>query len=355
MVIIEYRYPTIGVSMDIPNLYHIVLDYLRKIPDGKVSTYGQIAKALGDIVASRSIGRILALNKWPDIFPCFKVIHSDGKIGKYSGPGGIDKKRYLLMREGINVLNNRIDLKKYLLENNEITMFPYLLSLKKLQQYLATKIKLQSIRNFDPHLVSKVVSCDVAYIEGIPSIAIAACTVFERNKLISSSISILPIFFPYIPGYLAFREAIPILYALESIMEKHRQTADIVLLDGHGILHPRQFGIASHIGVLINKPTIGIAKSLLIGKVDLERKRCYNGKKYFPVKYKGKVLGYCIQKGKSRIFVSPGNNISLDDALTVALNLSWTQRKEPNVMVMPHDMVSVLRKVLLKHKNTILD
>jgi deoxyribonuclease V len=68
--------------------------------------------------------------------------------------------------------------------------------------------------------------------------------------------------FPYVPGYLSFREAPVIL----KLIEKHNHLPDVFIFDGHGIAHPRSFGIACHIGVLTDKPSIGCAKKRLVGE-----------------------------------------------------------------------------------------
>ena len=80
-----------------------VYDLLRKIPAGKVSTYGDLAKALGNPSASREIGRILGENPNPIQVPCHRIVMSDGKMGGYAL--GIAKKRELLEKEGVSFTN----------------------------------------------------------------------------------------------------------------------------------------------------------------------------------------------------------------------------------------------------------
>ena len=84
-----------------------VYDLLRKIPSGKVSTYGDLAKALGNPSASRVIGSILAKNPNPIKVPCHRVVMSDGKVGGYAN--GTARKKNLLEKEGVLITNGTIN------------------------------------------------------------------------------------------------------------------------------------------------------------------------------------------------------------------------------------------------------
>ena len=113
---------------------------------------------------------------------------------------------------------------------------------------------------------------------------------------------------PYIPGLFILRESEPILTTLKLLKNQF----DLLLIDGHGVLHPRKCGLASYIGVLIDKPTIGVAKSLLCGSI----------KKDQFIEYDATVLGFTIKKAdKKQIYVSIGHNISLTTAIQIIKNL----------------------------------
>ena len=90
-----------------------VYDVLRKVPAGRITTYKEIALALG-CRAYQAVGNALKANPDPIKVPCYKVICSDGFVGGYSGPGGKNKKINLLRKDGIEVLDDQIDLNKYL-------------------------------------------------------------------------------------------------------------------------------------------------------------------------------------------------------------------------------------------------
>ena len=112
---------------------------------------------------------------------------------------------------------------------------------------------------------------------------------------------------PYIPGLFILRESEPILSTLKLLKNQF----DLLLIDGHGLLHPRKCGLASYIGVLIDKPTIGVAKSLLCGSI----------KKDQFIEYDATVLGFTIKKGDKQIYVSVGHKISLTTAIQIIKNL----------------------------------
>ena len=120
---------------------------------------------------------------------------------------------------------------------------------------------------------------------------------------------------PYIPGFLSFRET----PALTAVWEKLSHKPDLLFVDGHGIAHPRRLGVASHFGLLVDVPTIGVAKKRLCGKfeplsVDVGAQA--------PLLDKGEQLAW-VWRSKARcnpLFVSTGHRVSLDSAL------SWVQR-----------------------------
>jgi len=115
--------------------------------------------------------------------------------------------------------------------------------------------------------------------------------------------------YSYIPGFFMLREAKPLLKTLRLL----KNTFDILLVDAHGILHPRKCGLASYIGIIIDKPTIGVAKKLLCGSI-IENNY---------VEYNKTILGYRIRKNnKKNIYVSVGHKISLETAIDIIKKLT---------------------------------
>jgi deoxyribonuclease V len=120
--------------------------------------------------------------------------------------------------------------------------------------------------------------------------------------------------FPYRTGLLSFREVPILLAALQRLQER----PDVVLVDGQGIAHPRGLGLATHLGLVADMPTIGVAKSRLIGEgpePDLA------AGSYNPLIWQEKVVGLILrtQKGKNPLYLSPGYHITLPECLEIAL------------------------------------
>ncbi len=115
--------------------------------------------------------------------------------------------------------------------------------------------------------------------------------------------------FPYIPTLLSFREIPPVTAAIK----KSKIQPNVFLVDGQGIAHPYRLGFASHLGLLLNKPTIGAAKTLLCGKVG-----ALNSEGWAPIIDRDEVIGAAIGKeGGKPIYVSIGHKVSLERAIDI--------------------------------------
>ncbi|CUI17049.1 endonuclease V [Candidatus Protochlamydia naegleriophila] len=121
--------------------------------------------------------------------------------------------------------------------------------------------------------------------------------------------------FPYIPGFLGFRESPPLIEAFQKLPK----CPDLFLVDGQGISHPRRLGIASHIGVLLDIPTIGVAKNILVGKPQGELGESIGD--YIPLIANGEEVGVLLRtKSKCNpLIISPGHRISLKTAIEIVL------------------------------------
>jgi deoxyribonuclease V len=187
--------------------------------------------------------------------------------------------------------------------------------LYRIQEEIAARAIIADARELDElHVVAGV---DQAFIkldtgtENGHELIISAIVVLEYPSLQfrECASSLLRVEFPYIPGLLSFREAPAILKAFHALKTK----PDLLVVDGGGINHPRYAGLATHIGVLLDMPTIGVTKSLLCG--DGVRPRQVGEAQV--ITYHDKVVGYYL-KSKAAckpIIIAPGHRISLDTSL----------------------------------------
>lgn len=149
---------------------------------------------------------------------------------------------------------------------------------------------------------------------GTISRAAVAVLSFPDLELQESAIARRPTSFPYVPGFLSFRELPAVIDALEKI----NITPDLILCDGQGIAHPRRLGIACHLGLIADIPTIGVAKSLLIGKhqeVPEERGS------WQPLVNRGETIGAVLRTrtGTKPLYISSGHRVSLSTAIDYVL------------------------------------
>jgi deoxyribonuclease V len=163
--------------------------------------------------------------------------------------------------------------------------------------------------------IQHVAGVDLGFLEcGKMSCAAVAVLSFPDLQIVETSLAYRPTSFPYIPGFLSFREIPAILDALEKI----KTIPDIILCDGQGSAHPRRLGIACHLGVLIDIPTIGVAKSLLIGK----HEELPEGKgSWQPLIHQNETVGAVLRTrtGVKPLYISSGHRISLPRAIDYVL------------------------------------
>ncbi len=152
-----------------------------------------------------------------------------------------------------------------------------------------------------------VAGVDVAYGKDCAVAAAVAWSVAEK-RVTESSIAVGRPLAPYEAGFLFLREGPLMVGAVRSLKEK----VGVVLVDGHGIAHPRRAGLAVFVGGVLGKPSIGIAKSRLVGKI------AHSSGVYLPVVFGGSVVGYAVKpKGSRMYFVSPGFGLQVDDVVKV--------------------------------------
>lgn len=166
-----------------------------------------------------------------------------------------------------------------------------------------------------PTPVNYVAGVDAGFESGgtVTRAAVVVLT-FPSLELVDHYLVKCPTSFPYIPGLLSFRELPAILEALSHIT----LIPDLILCDGQGIAHPRRFGIASHLGVVLDRPTIGVAKSRLIGIHDPV---AIDKGAWVPLTDQGETIGAVLRSrtNTNPLYISPGHKISLSTALDYVL------------------------------------
>ncbi|SDW22922.1 deoxyribonuclease V [Amycolatopsis xylanica] len=186
-----------------------------------------------------------------------------------------------------------------------------------LQLELAPRVDCHEPEGFSPRAVAGL---DVDYRDDHVA---AAVVVLDADSLIEieSATAITPVRFPYIPGLFSFRELPPLLAAIAKLTV----TPDLLIADGHGLAHPRRFGLACHLGVVTGIPTIGVAKTPMGGYDAPADTRGATT----PLVDKGETVGAALrtQRGVKPVFVSVGHRISLERACAEVLRLAPKYRQ----------------------------
>lgn len=194
--------------------------------------------------------------------------------------------------------------------------------LEKFQELVAQAVTLESSGLMRPR---NVCGLDISYHEERAAASAVVLTI-SGGELVEAASSVGRPAFPYIPGFLFMREAPLMLSATTKLVAK----PDLLLVDGHGLAHPRNAGLASVIGVMTDLPTIGVAKSLLAGEVGSFRKG------FAKITLKRREVGFAVRPSKTRAFyVSPGNHVTIDD-LAALINLLG--QEYPKALRMAHQV-----------------
>ncbi len=206
-----------------------------------------------------------------------------------------------------------------------------------LQKHLAGCVRLVPV----VCMPQTIVALDCAFsLDKKRIVAVAVQMRLPELEITQTTTAIRVVTFPYVPGLLSFREAPVCLEA----MRKLHDIPDVVLVDGQGIAHPRRLGLASHLGLWLDCPTIGCAKSRLIGQY--ESIPVKKGE-YSPLKDKGVTIGsvLCTKDRVKPLYVSPGHKITLAQSIEIVLSCCTCYRL-PEPARRAHQLVTQLRKWL---------
>jgi len=316
-----------------------VTDLLWQVEPGKVTTYGDIARALGDIVAARAVAMMVNEELDPEDPPVHRVVRKDGTLGNH--PLGEAELTRRLAAEGVHVEGDRVaDMGSY-----RQMFFESDLPLKRLRQVQAA---LGDRLNTEPlgTTPGTLVGVDVAYSRDGLAFASAVSVDARTGSIVANRYARLPVDFPYIPSYLAFRE----MPALEAVLDDMDLSDSLLLVDGQGILHPRGFGIACHVGVSLGVPTVGVAKRILVGSYDkASLRRDGNAAVLVGGEHRGWVIAPD-GKEKKGILVSPGHQVSVADALRL---LEGTLgKRQPRPLELAHAAATAARREWDGHSTT---
>jgi deoxyribonuclease V len=312
--------PKFSALPDLPNLDLAVGELLSQLPRGRVTTYGQLSKALGVTTAAKWIATYLLSSSAPLDVPSHRVVRVDGSLGDYQARTAAAQ-MHALTAEGVEISKGRVDLDLYGFDEFQ-TDWP-LRRLMEWQNELAQQIQLV-VPTTIVNGIKMIGGVDVSYVS--PNLAIAgyALTDIATGELVWSHTRVQPLSFPYISGFLGFRELPALLPLLEEV---HRagQLADVLIVDGNGTLHARSAGVASHLGVVTGIPTIGVSKTLSFGKVDCEGMQPGETR---PIHFEGRVIGTALRpkQGSKPVFVSPGHLMDLATATQLAVRACHTHR-----------------------------
>lgn len=291
-------------SAEIPNLMDQVDQLVRAIPPGSVATYGDLAKLLGDSAASRWVATYLLDPTCRVASLSHRVVRSTGEVGLYY-TGSPETKIQRLRAEEVVITNGNINLTAYRVQLPPITSS--LSKLKVWQRDFACP-KEPEFRLSDLKTIGGI---DVSYGKNQ---AVSACSRVQSDgeASIGTQTYTGAAKFPYITGYLAFRE-IPLHLNLLAEMQSAGTLPDVLLVDGNGRLHPRRMGIATMLGGLTRVPTIGVAKKLICGVLRVPELRVGKWEPIVAAKDEpDEILGYAIvphEKTKHPIYVSRGYGV----------------------------------------------
>ncbi len=220
---------------------------------------------------------------------------------------------------------------------------------RDLQESLASKVQFIPLKK-QPELIAGI---DCAFSkDGKKIIAAVVVLKLPDFTLVETTSASRKVTFPYIPGLLSFREA-PVCIAA---VEKLQKEPDVFIIDGQGIAHPRRLGLAAHLGLFFDKPTIGCAKSRLTGTFEdpppqkgsssllKDKKRWKTETSHEPRVANDEIIGAVVRTRANikPVFVSVGNKCLLTDAIKITLD-STTKYRLPEPTRLAHQLVSKLK------------
>ena len=210
-----------------------------------------------------------------------------------------------------------------------------MMNIEKLkEEQLATARKVVSTDELGE--VKTVGGCDCAYFNDTVIAAVVVCD--ENLKIVEKQVAAVENDFPYMPGLLYYREG----KAIKEAFAKLKNRPDVLLVDGNGLLHPLRCGLASHLGVELDQPTIGVAKTRLLGEED-EAGNIRVGKDIIGAEFKAK-------EHAKPLYVSVGHKVSLETAVRIVQETTKPPHKLPEPLHLAHRIADKARQAMEKAK-----
>lgn len=199
--------------------------------------------------------------------------------------------------------------------------------LSRIQEEVAEKVEKEGIEEIDT-----IAGCDISFSEEEQAVAAAVLFTYPDLEEIKRTSVQVDVEFPYIPTYLAFRELEPMLMAVKEL------ESDLYMIDSQGIAHPRRAGLASHLGVVTEKPTVGVAKNRLCGEAEEPGQERGS---YSFLRDDGEVIGAVVRTRSevNPVYVSIGHRISLEKAIEITLE-SAPKYKIPEPIRAAHQLAT---------------
>jgi deoxyribonuclease V len=311
-----------AVQFDVPqlDLEGELTKLLAQIPPGRVTTYGDLADALGLRTAARWVGEFLREHPHSTDCACHRVVRKGGELGLYVAGREPSEKSQRLTAEGVPVCDGQIEQFEKFVFRDFRSERP-LARLIDLQLELAQRVQLIP----QPDVPRLAAGLDVSYSRD--GMATAACAVVESGsgQLVWSTTHRDRPGLPYIPSLLTFRE-LPMLLALFERSRREFPQLDLYFVDGNGILHPRGAGVAACFGVVADVPTIGVAKSLLCGRLEMPVGDSADLQAVVTVDERtvGGVL--TLPPSRRPLYVSPGQKMDVPSAARIARAFAFGHR-----------------------------
>ena len=213
---------------------------------------------------------------------------------------------------------------------------------KAIQRDLMQRLRLDL--PFQPAQTRFVAGVDNGYVRGEAGETAHAAVVvldFPSLEVVETVTASCPVTFSYVPGLLTFREGPAVLSAIERLTVQ----PDLWLFDGHGVAHPRRFGLAAHLGLILDQPSVGCAKSRLVGRWE-EPGPAFGDRA--PIVDRGEVVGMAVRTrpGHTPLLVSPGHRLDVEGAVAAALACCRDSRFLPEPTRLAHELVTATARPL---------